>query len=162
MTVSSYWKPLLYHLSADGRFTALNMTDSSIYWDLYSSEQQLVPLPDNFNMVIGNATDVNGSCSNGQGLGDGYFYSDFGNSYTIPQKYTSHLGTHIQFPDCWDRQPFTLQTQAEHTTFSDGDTSANCPEGYSRIPGLIISVRPMLVLFARGRSLYAKRMIVHI
>ena len=59
------------------------------------------------------------------------FYGDFGNSYTIPQTYTSTLGTHITFPDCWDGQPFTLQTKAEQ---------ANCPEGYSRIPGLMLSV----------------------
>jgi hypothetical protein len=162
MTDSRYWKPILYHLSADGRFTALNMTDSRVYWDLYASEQQLIPLPDDFNMVIGNSTDVNGSCSNGHGLGNGYFYSDFGNSYTIPQKYTSVLGTHITFPDCWDGQPFTLQTQAKHTTFSDGSTSANCPEGYNRIPGLMLSVCPLLVLVAGSRSLCAKGLLVRI
>jgi hypothetical protein len=132
------------------------MTDSSIYWDLYATEQQLIPLPDDFNMIIGDPSDINGSCSNGHGLGDGYFYSDFGNSYTIPQKYTSTLGTHITFPDCWDGQPFSLQTQAEHTTFSDGSTGANCPEGYSRIPGLIVSVCSMLALVAESLSVYAK------
>jgi hypothetical protein len=66
---SSYWEPIIYHLGVDGRFIALNMTGSSVYWDLYASEQELVPLPDDFNMVIGNVTNVNGTCSGGHGLG---------------------------------------------------------------------------------------------
>lgn len=68
----SYWVPSLYHVSGDGKFSLLNVTNVNVYYDLYV-ESEVVPFPDDFQMVIGDAMNIDGNCSdaNGEVIGHG-------------------------------------------------------------------------------------------
>jgi hypothetical protein len=140
LDMSAYWFPVMYHVAANGQKTLLQAKSGSVYYDLYSANGSVEPFPDDFQMITGNASALDGNCANGHGAGNGYFYGDFGDAYTLPTQWTSSLGLHIAFPDCWTGNPFTKATQAQEMAYSNFNAGSICPAGFQRIPRITLSV----------------------
>lgn len=141
-----YWSPSIFYVHNNGSFTLLPMVDAVIYYNTYYNGT-MSPFPDNFQMITGNASWLDGGCESGQGAGDGYFYNATADFYTLPRTYSATLGVHIAFPDCWDGVLFTKETQSEHMFYSEWATGFPCPAPPTgntpliKFPQVVLSVR---------------------
>jgi hypothetical protein len=116
------------------------MRNAVVYYNMYSNVT-VQPFPQDFQMIVGNASWLSGGCENGHGAGNGYFYNGTADWYTLPRSYMKTLGTHITFPDCWDGQPFTKETQSQHMQYSTFDLGFPCPNPHwIKLPQLVLSV----------------------
>lgn len=105
------------------------------------SNVTIQPFPQDFQMTTGNHSWMDGGCENGQGLGDGYFYTSSEDMYTLPQTYEETVGIHIAFPDCWDGQSFTTETQSQHMQYSAFELGFPCPDpSWIKLPQVVLSV----------------------
>lgn len=140
LTVNRYWSPGIHYVHANGSYTALPMKDTSVYYNMYSNVT-IQPFPQNFQMITGNATALNGVCPTGPAGGHGYFYTDSADQSALPKNFTQTIGLHITFPDCWDGQPFTKSTQNQHMAYSAFDIGFPCPNpSWIKLPQIMLSV----------------------
>lgn len=137
--MTRYWSPGIHYVHQNGTYTTLPMKDGTVYYNMYSNVT-IRPFPQNFQMITGTATALNGVCPGGPG-GKGYFYHDSKDVATLPRTFTKTIGFHITFPDCWDGQPFTKATQSQHMEYSAFDIGFPCPNpSWIKLPQIVLSV----------------------
>ncbi len=126
-------------LDAFGRYQPMRVISSTQYYNLATTTSKVQLFPDNFGLVTGNASNFGGS---GPTMG-GYLYVNTSGANedvgALPQTYSSYIGVHLTFPDCWTGKPFTSATQNQEMSFSD-PTTYDCRAGLIKLPQVMLSV----------------------
>ncbi|KAL4804388.1 hypothetical protein BDV18DRAFT_162150 [Aspergillus unguis] len=142
---SVYWIPTLYHVdeSAEQTHTPISPARFSAYYELLNEAE--IPLPEDFKMVIGNA-----SATGPEGVNEDHGISwacegdeaeEGKDPAAFPTKTCSAiLQTLLFFPDC--ANPDTFETgYSKNPGVYDGYGDNWCPLGMKKIPRLRFSIR---------------------
>ncbi|KAL4795122.1 hypothetical protein BDV19DRAFT_389525 [Aspergillus venezuelensis] len=142
---SVYWVPTLYLVDdtapPNKTHTPITPMRFSAYYELLNEAE--IPLPENFHMVIGNASATSAGLTEDNGISWACEGDDSGDKEKAAFPETT-CSTHLQFllffPDC--ANPDTFETAySKNPDWFEGYEENRCPAGMYRIPRLRFSIR---------------------